>query len=76
MSIAVYISGSRLFDVPVVIGVEATADGAITFGDIDIEAKADEVCEKFLNKKLAEEIFNFPSSFGGYQRLDTKSFFN
>ena len=46
------------------------------FDDIDIKAKTDEVCEKFLNKKMAKEIFNFPSSFGGYQKIDTKSFFN
>jgi len=35
----------------------------------------DEVTEMFLGQGLAEEIFAYPSSFGGYQKIDTASFF-
>ena len=45
------------------------------FADVDLTAKTDEVTEKFLGKALAEEIFACPSSFGGYQQIDTKTFF-
>lgn len=45
------------------------------FADLDIAAKTDEITEKFLGKGLAEEIFACPSSFGGYQKIDTKNFF-
>ena len=46
------------------------------FADIDIAAKADEICTIFLGKPLAEEIFACPASFGGYQEIDTATFFN
>lgn len=45
------------------------------FKDIDIDAKTDEVTEKFLGKKLSKEIKAFPNSFGGYKKIDTKTFF-
>ncbi len=45
------------------------------FADIPIEQKADRITEKFLSKPLAEEIFACPGSFGGYQKIDTGSFF-
>ena len=45
------------------------------FEDIDISLKADEITEVFLGKALAEEIFACPASYGGYQRIDTGSFF-
>lgn len=45
------------------------------FADIDITAKTNEVTEMFLGKALAEEIFACPSSFGGYQKIDTETFF-
>lgn len=45
------------------------------FGDIDITAKTNEVTEMFLGQALAEEIFACPSSFGGYQKIDTETFF-
>ena len=45
------------------------------FRDIDMIQKADEVTECFLGKALAEEIFAYPSSFGGYQQIDTATFF-
>ena len=45
------------------------------FADVDITAKADEVTEMFLGAELADEIFACPSSFGGYQKIDTKTFF-
>ena len=45
------------------------------FADIDLTEKTDEVTEMFFGKALAEEIFACPSSFGGYQKLDTATFF-
>ncbi len=46
------------------------------FEDIDIRAKTDEVTKQFLGSELADEIFEYSSSFGGYQKLDTKNFGN
>lgn len=46
------------------------------FEDIDIAAKTDEVTKLFLGKELAQEIFACPSSFGGYGKIDTDSFFS
>ena len=45
------------------------------FADIDITAKTNEVTRKFYGMDLAEEIFACPSSFGGYQKIDTATFF-
>ena len=45
------------------------------FADIDMSAKTNEVTEMFLGQELADEIFACPSSFGGYQKIDTKTFF-
>lgn len=45
------------------------------FRDIDITDKTNEVTKAFLGKELADEIFAAESSFGGYQRIDTKTFF-
>ena len=45
------------------------------FADIDLTAKTNEVTGKFLGAELAEEIFACPSSFGGYQKIDTNTFF-
>ena len=36
----------------------------------------DRITEMFLGKALAEEIFSCPSSFGGYQKIDTATFFS
>ena len=46
------------------------------FADIDLTEKTNEVTEMFLGKELAEEIFACPSSFGGYQKIDTETFFS
>ena len=46
------------------------------FADIDLTAKLDEITEVFLGKPLAEQIFSYPTSFGGYQKIDTVTFFN
>lgn len=46
------------------------------FKDIDLSAKMDEITEVFLGKPLAEKIFSYPTSFGGYQKIDTTTFFN
>lgn len=45
------------------------------FEDIDMTAKTNEITKVFLGQELAEEIFAYPSSFGGYQKIDTASFF-
>ena len=46
------------------------------FADIDMTGKTNEVTQKFYGRDLAEEIFACPSSFGGYQKIDTATFFN
>ena len=45
------------------------------FADVDLTAKTNEVTQAFFGMDLAEEIFACPSSFGGYQKIDTKTFF-
>ena len=45
------------------------------FADIDLTAKTNEVTQKFFGMDLAEEIFACPSSFGGYQKINTATFF-
>ena len=45
------------------------------FADIDMTAKTNEVTKAFLGTELAEQIFAYPSSFGGYQKIDTATFF-
>ena len=40
--------------------------------DVDITAKTNEITSAFLGKELADEIFACPSSFGGYQKIDTR----
>ena len=46
------------------------------FAHVDLTAKTNEVTKMFLGMELAEEIFACPSSFGGYGKIDTKTFFN
>ena len=46
------------------------------FADIDLTAKTNEVTKVFLGAELADGIFSCPGSFGGYQKIDTKTFFN
>lgn len=45
------------------------------FADIDLTAKTNEVTKMFLGAELADAIFSCPSSFGGYQKIDTETFF-
>ena len=45
------------------------------FEDIDITAKTNEITQAFYGMDLAEQIAAAPSSFGGYQKIDTASFF-
>lgn len=45
------------------------------FADVDITAKTNEITSAFLGKELADDIFACPSSFSGYQKIDTASFF-
>ena len=46
------------------------------FEDIDMNSKLDEITEMFLGKAIADEIYAFPSSFGGYCKIDTAVFFS
>ena len=46
------------------------------FEDVDMTEVTDRITEMFLGKALAEEIFACPSSFGGYQKIDTVTFFS
>ncbi len=45
------------------------------FEDVDMSAKTGEVTEAFLDADMAEDIFAAPAAFGGYQKIDTASFF-
>ena len=45
------------------------------FADVDITAKTNEVTKMFLGEELADEIFACGASFGGYQKIDTATFF-
>lgn len=45
------------------------------FEDIDITEKTNEITEMFLGEELADAVFSCPSSFGGYQKIDTATFF-
>ena len=45
------------------------------FADIDMTEKTNEVTQKFYGMDLADRIFACPSSFGGYQKIDTAAFF-
>ena len=45
------------------------------FEDIDITAKTNEVTKAFLGQELADKLFAYPNSFGGYQKIDTATFF-
>ena len=36
---------------------------------------SEEITQAFLGQALAEEIFACPNSFGGYQQIDTATFF-
>jgi iron complex transport system substrate-binding protein len=45
------------------------------FADIDMTAKTNEVTQTFFGMDLADAIFACPSSFGGYGKIDTATFF-
>ena len=45
------------------------------FEDIDMTEKTNEVTQAFFGMDLAELIAAAPSSFGGYQKIDTETFF-
>ena len=45
------------------------------FEDVDMTAKVNEVTQVFFGMNLADQIAAAPSSFGGYQQIDTASFF-
>ena len=45
------------------------------FADIDLTVKTNEVTQEFFGMDLAEAIFACPSSFGGYKKIDTATFF-
>lgn len=45
------------------------------FADIEMTSLINEVTKMFLGKELADEILSYPNSFGGYQKIDTATFF-
>ncbi len=45
------------------------------FEDINLIDKVNEISKVFLGEELAEEIFAYADSFGGYQKIDTENFF-
>ena len=45
------------------------------FEDVDMTEVTNRVTTAFLGKSLAEEMFACPNSFGGYQKIDTATFF-
>ena len=45
------------------------------FADVDMTEKTNEICRAFLGEELASDIFAAPAAFGGYQKIDTRSFF-
>ena len=45
------------------------------FAEVDMTAKTNEVTKVFLGAELADKIFACPSSFGGYGKIDTATFF-
>ena len=45
------------------------------FEDIDMTQKLNEITKAFLGKELASEIFACSGSFGGYNKIDTETFF-
>ena len=45
------------------------------FADVDMTEKTNEVTKMFLGAELAEAIFACPGSFGGYGKIDPKTFF-
>ncbi len=46
------------------------------FADVDMTAKTDEITNAFFGQALAEQIFDAKASFGGYQKIDTETFFD
>ena len=44
------------------------------FSDIDKKEKTNEVTKAFLGKELADEIYAYPNSFGGYKKMNTETF--
>lgn len=46
------------------------------FSDVDMTAKLNEITKMFLGRELAAEIYACESSFGGYQKIDTVTFFD
>ena len=45
------------------------------FGDINMDAKTNEITKAFLGQELADDIKGCQSSYGGYQQIDTATFF-
>lgn len=45
------------------------------FADVDIKTKLDDITNAFLGKRLAEDIYKYPQSFGGYQKVSVETLF-
>ena len=70
-------------DIPALLAAMVAEKGPCTtacpspeaFAEVDLTAKTNEVTKAFLGSELAQEIFACPGSFGGYQKIDTETFF-
>ena len=45
------------------------------FSDVDMTVKTNTITKAFLGKELASEIFAYPMSYGGYQKINSATFF-
>jgi len=45
------------------------------FNDVDIDTKTNEITTAFLGQAIANEIKEYPNSYGGYQKINTGTFF-
>ena len=45
------------------------------FNDVDIDTNTNEITTAFLGQALANEIKEYPNSYGGYQKINTGTFF-
>ena len=73
---AVALGGAEsLVDIVTDSGLRVRSGARVTARDIDMTAKINEVTQVFYGIDMAEQINAYPNSFGGYQKIDTATFF-
>lgn len=45
------------------------------FADVDMKTKLNDITNAFLGKQLADDIYQYPQSFGGYQKVSVETLF-